>query len=86
MDSSGVGWRVGSSDAACPACRPSSGAAQPAPLGPSKARESWAAGRETLWGHIMRLVVRVSMAEAGGAVRRGNGSGIEVPAVSPAGR
>lgn len=36
--------------------------------------------------HIMRLVVRVSLAEAGGAVRRGNGSGIEVPAVSPAGR
>ena len=50
MDSSGVGWWVGSSDAGCPACRPSSGAAQPAPLGPSKARESWAAGRETIWG------------------------------------
>lgn len=33
-----------------PACRPYSGAAQPAPLGPSEVLESWAAGRETLWG------------------------------------
>lgn len=36
--------------------------------------------------HITRLVASVSMAEAGGAVRRGTGSGIEVPAVSQAGR
>lgn len=33
-----------------PACCSYSGAAQPAPLGPNEAPESWAAGRETLWG------------------------------------